>query len=196
MECKPWYPADYKQALHNTVTAERLMELLKKPNCAPRFVYGVLMLPTVLKYIIEDQAVDITKSMTRACISGYKLHQISPRSPPVAVRTSNPYDTVQGMLVFGLDVNQRNLIYDFEGGLMNLVDARVQIWLKDSLPGHDIRSGQMIDAGMFAWLDSKEGLTPVEGTAWPLDGFLKETFYENIVKSQRRIILDTWGRLS
>ncbi|KAB8239158.1 hypothetical protein ETB97_011965 [Aspergillus alliaceus] len=196
MEDKPWYPEDYRQALLNTLTEEKLTELLEKQNCAPRFVYGVLMLPTVLKYIIEDQASDITECMTRAYISGYKLYQISPRSPPVVIRTSNPHDTVQGMVVFGLDVNQRNLIYDFEGGLMNLVDVRVQIRLKDSsLLSHDIRSGRTVDAGMFAWLDSKEGLIPVESTAWSLDGFLKGSFYENIAQSQRRVMLDGSRRI-
>ncbi|KAB8277648.1 hypothetical protein BDV30DRAFT_234517 [Aspergillus minisclerotigenes] len=195
MECKPWYPADFNQALLNTFTEETLKELLERPDCAPRFVYGVLMLPTVLKYFIgEDPATDITKRMTRACISGYMLYQISPKSPPVVVETSNPHDTVHGMLVLGLDVNQRNLIYELEGGLMNLVDVRAQIRLKDgSLPCHDICSGRMIDAGMFAWHGSKEGLVPVESTAWPLDWFLKEKFYENIVNSQHRNLLDGSG---
>ncbi|OGM39433.1 hypothetical protein ABOM_011957 [Aspergillus bombycis] len=195
MECKPWYPADFNQALLNTFTEEALTELLKRPNCAPRFVYGVLMLPTVLKYFIgENPTTDITKRMTRACVSGYMLHQISPKSPPVVVQTSNPSDTVQGMLVLGLDVDQRNLIYDLEGGLMNLVDVRAQIRLKDSsLPCHDICSNRIIDAGMFAWYGSKEGLIPVKSTAWPLDGFLKEKFYENIVNSQHRNMLDGSG---
>ncbi|KAE8371466.1 hypothetical protein BDV26DRAFT_276064 [Aspergillus bertholletiae] len=153
------------------------------------------MLPTVLKYFIgENPATDITKRMTRACVSGYMLYQISPNSPPVVVQTSNPHDTVHGMLVLGLDVDQRNLIYDLEGGLMNLVDAKVQIRLRDSsLPCHDICSGRKIDAGMFAWHGSKEGLIPLESTAWPLDCFLKEKFYENIVNSQRRNMLDGSG---
>ncbi|KAB8260800.1 hypothetical protein BDV32DRAFT_158675 [Aspergillus pseudonomiae] len=195
MECKPWYPADFNQALLNTFTEEALAELLKRPNCAPRFVYGVLMLPTVLKYFIgENPTTDITKRMTRACVSGYMLHQISPRSPPVVVQTSNPRDTVQGMLLLGLDMDQRNLIYDLEGGLMNLVDVRAQIRLKDSsLPCHDICSDRMIDAGMFAWYGSREGLIPVKSTAWPLDEFLKEKFYENIVNSQHRNMLDGSG---
>ncbi|KAE8360132.1 hypothetical protein BDV27DRAFT_161963 [Aspergillus caelatus] len=195
MECKPWYPVDFNQALLNTFTEETLTEFLGRPNCSPRFVYGVLMLPTVLKYFIrEDPATDITKRMIRACVSGYMLYQISPKSPPVVVQTFNPHDTVQGMLVLGLDVDQRNLIYDFEGGLMNLVDVRAQICLKDSsLPCHDICSEQMVDAGMFAWHGSKEGLIPVESTAWPLDWFLKEKFYENIVNSQHRHMLDGSG---
>ena len=153
------------------------------------------MLPTVLKYFIrENPATDITKRMIRACISGYMLYQISQKSPPVVVKTSNPHDTVQGMLVLGLDVDQRNLIYEFEGGLMNLVDVRAQICLKDStLPYHDVCSGRMVDAGMFAWHGSKEGLMPVESTAWPLDWFLREKFYENIVNSQHRNMLDGSG---
>ncbi|KAF7621257.1 hypothetical protein AFLA_011562 [Aspergillus flavus NRRL3357] len=145
MECKPWYPADFNQALLNTFTEETLKELLERPDCAPRFVYGVLCFPTVLRYM---------------------LYQISPKSPPVVVETSNPHDTVHGMLVLGLDVNQRNLIYELEGGLMNLVDVRAQIRLKDgSLPCHDICSGRMVDAGI-CWTDRDCSCKTWDGNRW------------------------------
>ncbi|KAF7596769.1 hypothetical protein BBP40_000197 [Aspergillus hancockii] len=197
MEPKSWYPDDFNQALLNTFTAEEVTSLLKEPNCAPRFVYGALMLPTVLKYYIDvDQSVNLTRSMTRANVSGYRLYEYGEPRIPVIVQSSNPEDTVEGMLVFGLDVQHRNAIYELEGGLMELVDAKVQIRLSDSsLGSYEIRSGRAVDAGMFAWLRPKEGLKPVRNTTWSLDGFLRDQLYENIVQSQRRLSLDGSGQV-
>jgi hypothetical protein len=198
MEPKSWYPHDFNRALLNTFTEEEVSYLLKEPDCAPRFVYGALMLPTVLKYYIDvDQAIDLTRSMTRASISGYKLYEYGEPRMPVIVQSSNPHDTVEGMLVFGLDVGHRNAIYELEGGLMELVNARVQICLSDSsLGSHEIRSGRTVDAGMFAWLHPKEGLKLVQNTAWSLDEFLKDQIYDNIAQSQRRLSLDGSGQFT
>ncbi|KAE8154715.1 hypothetical protein BDV25DRAFT_135635 [Aspergillus avenaceus] len=190
MDAKKWYPTDFKQALHNSLTEIEVTELLIEP---PRFVYGVLMLPTVLKYFIgTDQSVDITRRMTRARITGYKMYQFSETSTPVIIATSDPQDVVEGMLVFGLDGHQRNCIYELEGGTMDLVDVKVQIRLREgSLGTYEIRSGMMIDAGTFTWLGPTDELIPVEKMAWSLDDFLQGTFYDNIVRSQRRVSLDS-----
>src|SRR5205809_734817 len=78
--------------------------LPRKPGCSPRFVYGILMLPTVLKYYLDaKQTSDIDKSMTQASLFGYKLYQFSESSPPVICKSSDPQATVEGILIFDLD---------------------------------------------------------------------------------------------
>lgn len=79
MEFNSSYPQDFIQVLANSLTEETVNNYLQKPHCGPRFVYGPLMLPTVLKYYIgTDQSVDLGKNMTPATLFGYKLYQYSP----------------------------------------------------------------------------------------------------------------------
>lgn len=74
MESKSLYPADFGHALSNTLSENEVITFLRKPGCSPRFVYGILMLPTVLKYFIDmDQRVDIEWNMTQATLFGYRL---------------------------------------------------------------------------------------------------------------------------
>ncbi|KAI9035268.1 uncharacterized protein KD926_004212 [Aspergillus affinis] len=197
MTSQEWYPQDYHDAVVNTFSEEELIKLLEKPGCAPRFVYGALMLPTVLKYFInESQSVSIHKRMTRATVSGYKLYQFSDTSTPVLRPCSKPDSVVEGMLVLGLDEKQRNAIYEVEGGLMDLVSVQARIHLIDKLEGHEVRSAKTVDAGAFAWTGSADALIPVESSRWAVVGFLKEPFYEQIVASQRRQALGNWDRPS
>ncbi|KAK1147139.1 hypothetical protein N8T08_001878 [Aspergillus melleus] len=187
MTSQEWHPQDYQDAVTNTFSEEGLTRLLERPGCAPRFVYGALMLPTVLKYFInESQAVGIHEHMTRATVSGYKLYQFSSTSTPVLRPCGEPGSVVEGMLVLGLDEEQRNAIYEVEGGLMDLVSVQARIHLIEKLEGHEVRSVRTVDAGAFAWMGSADGLIPVESSRWAVDGFLKEPFYEQIVASQRR----------
>ncbi|PYI04370.1 hypothetical protein BO78DRAFT_173828 [Aspergillus sclerotiicarbonarius CBS 121057] len=192
MEKKSSYPRDYQQALDNKLTPEDVSKLLKKPGCAPRFVYGVLMLPTVLKHYLDTpQTESLAKQMTRATLQGHKLYQIGSDSTPVMLPSSNPQDTVEGMLIFGLDADQRNAIYEEESGLMELVNVQATITQVDGmLQRHVILSQRVVDAGAFVWVGSQEGLIPMDKNAWPVDGFLGSQFYENICLSRRTSMME------
>ncbi|RJE22388.1 AIG2-like family [Aspergillus sclerotialis] len=189
MDFKQWYPKDFILALSNTLTEKEVTLFLQKPGSSPRFVYGILMLPTVLKYYIDmDQAVEIDKSMTQATLFGYQLYQFADSSPPVIVRSSDPKAVVDGMLIFNLNERQRNSIYELEGGLMDLVSAQVEICEEDCRGERNLRS---VEAGTFAWENSKEGLISTKTTSWGIDGFLNSPFYENIDRAQRRTSLES-----
>lgn len=188
MDFKQWYPKDFILALSNTLTEEEVTVFLQKPGSSPRFVYGILMLPTVLKYYIDmDQAVEIDKSMTQATLFGYQLYQFTESSPPVIARSPDPQAAVDGMLIFNLNEQQRNSIYEFEGGLMNLVSTQVEICEKDYRGVRNLRS---VEAGTFAWESSKDGLISTKTTSWGLDGFLNSPFYGNIDRAQCRTSLE------
>jgi len=184
MEIKPWYPTDYRLAMSNTFSEDEVNVFLQKPGCAPRFVYGVLMLPTALKYYVDaDQSMEIAQNMTQATLFGYQLYAFAESSPPVIAPSSNPQASVEGMLVFNLNEAQRNAIYQFEAGLMDLVSVEVEICQRDT---RNIRSLRTIEpAGTFVWRGAAEGLVPVRGQAWQIDDFLKSTFYHHMERAQR-----------
>lgn len=188
MEPKPWYPKDFTQALSNTLSEEEVSQHLRKPGSAPRFVYGVLMLPTVLRYYIGANAADsIELSMAPATLSGYQLYEYAESSAPVIARSPDPQAAVEGILVFGLTDRQRNAIYELEGGLAGLVNVEVEICQRDRWGVHQVCP---VEAGAFAWQGSRDGLVCMRGAAWSVDGFLGSPLYENMAQSQRRAAME------
>lgn len=193
MASGPSFPQDFKQALANILTDREVDNFLKKPDSSPRFVYGVLMLPTILKYHIDlDQGVKIQKFMTQATLHGYQLHHYAEEGTPVIVESTNPEAKVTGMLVFGLNSEQRNAIHEFESGLLRLASVQVQICQKSHQDGrHSIRT---IDAGSFEWdptwcsvMDSPDfGLQLIECSMWDVEPFLESPLCKHMVQSQNR----------
>jgi hypothetical protein len=187
---------DFKQALANTLTDQDVDIFLKKPDCSPRFVYGALMLPNILKYYIDlDQGVKIQKFMTQATLSGYQLHQYAEEGIPIIVESDNSNTAVQGMLVFNLNSEQRNAIHELESGLLRLASVQVEICQKSQHDGrHTMRK---IDAGIFEWNPSwcsgtespNTGLQLMRGSMWDVEPFIRSSLYQNMVKSQRRTAL-------
>ncbi|KAJ5947320.1 hypothetical protein N7466_000335 [Penicillium verhagenii] len=153
---------------------------LKRPGSSPRFVYGVLMLPTVLKYYIGmEQRCEIHNSMTQATISGYQLHQYAESSSPVITPSSDPKAIVEGMLIFNLNEQQRNALYEFEAGLMHLTSVQVEICEKDADQMHQLHT---VDAGAFTWTDSTQGMTRVSDSSLCIGKFLNSPFYRSSVE--------------
>jgi hypothetical protein len=184
MEIKSWYPTDYRLAMSNTFSEEEVDFFLQKRGCAPRFVYGALMLPTALKYYIDmDQSMEMALNMTQATLSGYQLYTFAKSSPPVIAPSSNPRASVEGMLVFNLNDAQRNAIYQFEAGLMDLVSVEVEICQRDIRNMRSLRTVEPV--GTFVWRGSVEGLMPLKGAAWQMDDFVGSSFYQNMQRSQR-----------
>ena len=186
MDYKPWYPSDYTQALNNILTEDQTTTLLTQPGISPRFVYDTLMLPTVLKYFTDmPQTTPITCNMTQATLFGYQLYRFSNPGTPVIAPSPDPQAAVEGLLIFGLNEQQRNAIYELEAGLMKLVSVQVDIQQRVTDEG-GLCSVRAVEAGAFCWADERamEGLVPIEGVAWPLDDFLVGSFYEHIARSQ------------
>ncbi|GLA42058.1 hypothetical protein AnigIFM63309_010386 [Aspergillus niger] len=156
MDNKAHYPSDFLEARSNTLTDDEVNHLVEKPGCAARFVYGVLMLPTVLKYFLDvPQTTDIARRMMSATVYGFKLYQFGPDSTPVMLPSSDPQHRVEGMLILGLNEEQRNKVYEYESGLMRLVDVQAYISQLDSFEGYEIRSVRIVDAGAFVWNQEK-----------------------------------------
>ncbi|KAL4916613.1 hypothetical protein BDW62DRAFT_186008 [Aspergillus aurantiobrunneus] len=198
MRCEAHYPGDFKDALQRPLKAEELDELLKKPSPLPIFVYGHLILPTVLKYcadIPQTTKVD----MVLATLPGYKLYQFSEDSDsgPPTIKPC-PSAVVEGMLVFGLTNKQRAGLYDVEGVLAKTakyIDIQVQVSQIDMVRHFDVRSQKSVDAGAFEWgpfrpdrPDRPEyGLEPMGTSFWPIDEFIAGQLYETIVRYQNRL---------
>ncbi|KAJ5348811.1 hypothetical protein MYU51_007059 [Penicillium brevicompactum] len=192
MAFSPNSPRDFKQALANTLTDQEVDTSLRQPDSSPSFVYGALMLPTILKYHTDiDQKVRIQKSMTKATLHGYQLCQYADQGMPVIVQSDNRDHKVEGILVFGLNREQRNAIHELEGGLQKLASVQVQICqrrLKDNK--HSMR---MIDAGVFEWNPTGDsntsnhfGLELIRGSMWDAEPFLQSPLCRHMVQSQDR----------
>ncbi|KAL2808239.1 hypothetical protein BJX63DRAFT_40133 [Aspergillus granulosus] len=187
MQGKEGYPLDFKEALKMPSEAE-IARLLSKSNQPPRFVYGALMLPTVLKYFLslpQHTKVD----MVPATLRGFELYRFTQGGLPTIVRSESEISEVEGMLVFGLSDEQRNSIFEVEsgGGLTKFTDVQVQIYQKGVIGCYQVKDTRTIDAGTFIWsAPSPYTLTPVETSCWDLDEFLASQFYENIVQIQNR----------
>lgn len=184
MEMEPWYPTDFKLALSNTISKDDVTIFHQQPGSSPRFVYGALMLPTVLKYYVNiDQCYEIHTSMTQATLPGYQLYQFAESSLPVLTPSTDPKDTVEGMLIFNLDEQQRNALYEFEAGLMCLTNVQVEICQKDTDQMHHLR---IVDAGAFTWTKSTQGMTRIPDSSWSVREFLQSPFYQHMSQSQDR----------
>jgi hypothetical protein len=187
MQWKEGYPLDFKEALKTPSEAE-ISRLMSRFSQTPRFVYGALMLPTVLKYFVsmpQHAKVD----MVPATLRGFKLYKIAEGGLPTIVRSKGETSEVEGMLIFGLDDEQRNSIFELEsgGGLTEYTAVQVQVHQKDVVGRYRVKDTRSFDAGTFIWSDhTTHLLTAVATSSWDLDDFLAGQFYENIVKIQNR----------
>jgi hypothetical protein len=181
MESKSSYPSDYRRALENAFTTEGVDNSLNRPGgLPPFFVFGVLMLPTVLKYVIDTgNDFDVVSKMVQATALDHRLYQMEDADLPAIQPTSELGQSVDGFLVFGLDPKQRGKVYEFESGLTKLDTVQVEICQKDG----GLRT---LDAGAFVWAGEETGLKSSTSRSWKVDGFLKTDFYAYMVKSVAR----------
>lgn len=150
------------------------------------------MLPTVLKYYINlEQCYEIHTSMTQATLPGYQLYQVAESTSPVLTPSLDPKDIVEGMLIFNLDEQQRNALYEFEAGLMCLTNVQVEICQKDTNQMHHLRT---LDAGAFTWTKSTQGMTKISDSSWCVREFLQSPFYQYMSQSQNRSSIEICER--
>ena len=99
--------------------------------------------------------------MTQATLVGYRLYYFAHGSTPVIAPSSDPQAVMEGLLIFGLDEQQRNEIYELEAGLARLLNVQVEVCQKvgDGLAARSVRT---VDSSTFVWDGSREGF----GTYW------------------------------
>ncbi|KAL4778469.1 hypothetical protein BJX76DRAFT_139503 [Aspergillus varians] len=193
MRCERSYPEDFKDAFKRTPpNGKELDQLRARSSHPPIFVYGHLMLPTVLKYfanVPQTTKVD----MVYATLPEYKLYHFSNNKepgPPTIKRTLSSVDVVEGMLVFGLTTEQRRGVHEAENscsGQTILTYVEVQVPQIDNIGIHNVRSQKSVDAGTFVWRSGEDGLWPMPTTFWPMEDFLNGQLYENIVRHQNKV---------
>jgi hypothetical protein len=173
------YPKDYQCALKNVLSSEHLTQLLKK--CPPLFLFGALKLPSVLKYVIDvEPDSDIVTNMTQATLLAHQLYLIEGTDIPVVIPTRQPDNAVDGVVVFGLEPEQRGWIHDFEhGSCTKLSMVQVEICLDDG-------TLCTLDAGAFVWADNaKDGLVKSAYRSWEIDTFLQTKLYKTMARERR-----------
>ncbi|KAL3467721.1 hypothetical protein BJX64DRAFT_247274 [Aspergillus heterothallicus] len=188
MQWKEGYPLDFKEVL-KTPSEAHVARILSKSNQTPRFIYGAMMLPTVLKYFLslpQHARID----MVPATLKGFKLYKMAERGLPTIVRSKDETSEVEGMLIFGLDHEQRNITFEVEdiGGLTKFEHVQVQIYQKDDIGHYQVTDTRIVDAGTFIWdaLSDTQTLTSVDAAFWDLEDFVAGQFYEHIVQNQNR----------
>ncbi|KAI9375608.1 hypothetical protein BJX61DRAFT_102287 [Aspergillus egyptiacus] len=190
MKWKPGYPLDLKAVLERSVSSEEIESLVKQSSSVPRFVYGALKLPTVLKYFLDlPQSAKV--NMICAQLPGYELYHFSKKDCLPTIRPSeDPNALVEGMLIFGLDEEQRNQIYEVEDsgcGQSKLVHVQVEVIVEEvlaNLPRISSMSRLKLDAGTLVWNSTMQGLEPMGSNCWLPDNFLECQLYKNIERLQ------------
>jgi hypothetical protein len=90
-------PRDYYTALANIFSDTQVDSFIREHGASPRFVYGPLVLPTVLKYYTDSsKTYPMERYMTKAVLYGYQLYLFSDRSMPVIARSRDPKAVVEG----------------------------------------------------------------------------------------------------
>ncbi|KAL4883479.1 hypothetical protein BJY04DRAFT_184733 [Aspergillus karnatakaensis] len=197
MQWSASYPRDLIDACMRKPSQEELDDLIRSSNYPPLFVYGHMMLPTVLKYF-ADIPQSARVDMFFATLGSYKLHHFSDEvgnspSLPTIRQSTSPFDHVEGMLVFGLTQKQRSIVSEIEGGQNGqapLIKVQVVVSQLDMFANLQVSSQRLVDAGASVWIKSDrwslEAVKPMETSHWPIDKFLESQLYTNIVQHQNR----------
>ncbi|WEW61152.1 hypothetical protein PRK78_006642 [Emydomyces testavorans] len=176
MESRGSYPRDYRRALKNTLTEKKLEELLQ--GSTPMFLFGPLMLPQVLKSVTDTEpGFDIAAHMTQASLLQHKLWIFEGVNIPVVMPSEELGQSVDGLLVFALNPEQRNWIYEFEAEITKeMTHVQVEVCMRDG----NLRA---VDAATFVWTGAMHGIVPAESRSWKIDTFLESEMYQNIAKN-------------
>ena len=177
-------PEAYAFALSNHLTAETISKLSSTAHKPPLFVYGSLMLPSLLARIINSplSPSELALQMTPAVLHGYSRHAVryadypavvvdhasASTSTPTATTTLRAPSQVTGFLVFGLTPSQRKSIDRFESGLYNLTRAKVEI----ELLGDRGSSKTEVEAEVYVWGGDRDDLLEAEEKSWSFEAFL------------------------
>jgi len=164
-------------ALNNRFTVDELDTLLSSGR-KPLFVYGSLMVPTVVTRVInaEDKEV-VARNMTPALLTNYKRLAVTWADFPALVLDLSPGSSVHGLLLFGLTDDQRRRIESYESGLYYLTEVKVKIevgWY--GIYGYHIDGMKVIDALAYVWDGLRSELYEVHEKAWLIEEYLESCY--------------------
>ena len=107
------------------------------------FVYGSLMSPRVLAYVIGHPH----PHTAPASLSGFHRFAIRSRTYPALCRSSNEKELVKGVLVMGLSESDIRKLDDFEGSDYERTPIKVTL-----------ENGQLVEAFTYVWAESDHDL--------------------------------------
>lgn len=186
-------PRAYAFALSNYLTPEKLSNYSSSnANTPPLFVYGSLMLPSLLARIINSplSPSELALQMTPAVLHGYARHAVRDADYPAVVAdpplTSTSTESaavpptvpsaVVGFLVFGLTPSQRQHIDNFESGLYDLTAVKADIEVVVDRVGERTELTELVveevEAEVYVWGGQRDELVDAEGKGWSFEGFL------------------------
>ncbi|MCJ1280841.1 hypothetical protein MMC26_000158 [Xylographa opegraphella] len=175
-------PATYLKALANRFSSTQLTDLTEE-NKKPLFVYGSLMFPSKIAFIIRDRnsADHIASTMTPAKLYDYERLAVRGASFPAVVKsgavdTGDPMTEVDGLLIFDLTDAQRKYLDAYEGGLYNLMPVEVWVEVDDELgaskDGSVEKKRVVVGAEVYVWAGARDELIEVAEKVWDIDEYV------------------------
>ncbi|TKA71961.1 hypothetical protein B0A55_05394, partial [Friedmanniomyces simplex] len=116
----------YQQALQNRIPDGKLRVNGEYDArwYKPTFIHDCLMLPGSLANLLgKIDIVELTHRMTPALLPGFHAHVHADTLQPCILQSTNTRDYVQGMVVFGLGAQSRELIYNHYQANGTVVEA-------------------------------------------------------------------------
>jgi hypothetical protein len=199
MKSTPPLPESFQAALSNKADSEKLEELCDRSTHPPVFVYGSLMLPSVIGGVIGREEKRMAQTMIPARLDNHRRYCVKWADFPAIIRTvkgvkaeeptvnaEGPIDnaedpavkaeeSVDGMLVFGLRTSERKHLDRFESGLYSLEKVEVFLTLSDG-------TSTSVVAEVYIWGGERHELEEPEVKKWTIEGFLTSSFY-GVLKS-------------
>ncbi|KAL9101427.1 MAG: hypothetical protein Q9187_009248, partial [Circinaria calcarea] len=192
-------PPSYTLALSNHVTAKTLSTSSASSPTSPQpplFVYGSLMLPSLLARIINAPvpASRLALQMTPAILRGHARCAVREADYPavVVMDAGGSGGGVSGFLVLGLTRSQRENIHHFESGLYDLTRVTVEVEVLDDEASGTGNNEQgeiggnageerevpkrkekiQVAAEAYVWGGDRSELVESVEKAWTFEGFL------------------------
>lgn len=123
------------------------------------------MFPNLISTVTRNVDVDsIIKNLTPAVLSGHQRYAIKWADFPAVLRSDQPNDAVEGMLMFGLNQMEKEHLHAYESGLYTVEVAFVRIELFD---GRIVN----LDADVYIWNGTRDDLVEVEERVWSVERF-------------------------
>ncbi|RAH76270.1 hypothetical protein BO86DRAFT_20891 [Aspergillus japonicus CBS 114.51] len=183
MECLHWYPDNYKVAYHNQLNIAQLHQLLADEDQHVFFVYGCLKLPTVLRaYCDQPDSLQFARRMQPARAVGYRLYERTPNGEPIMVFTGQDDDIVEGMVVFAIDHEDAVAMVRGENSGMDACLIEIEAVIIEEGSGVADRWVEVTYAlivSALVWTGSLEGMHWKGVTDWPVDMFLRSSYYDS-----------------
>ncbi|KAI9718358.1 MAG: hypothetical protein M1812_004079 [Candelaria pacifica] len=163
-------PQAYIAALANRFTSDQVDAFISSSG-KPNFVYGSLMFPSVIANVTGSREIDRASKMARAVLRGYQRYGVKNAHFPAVMASEDPKHSVEGIMVFDLDKEQRASLDRFESGLYTEESVQIEITLRDG-------ETRMIDGIVYIWGGGRDELHEVEESLWTVDDFIKSDSYQ------------------